>query len=99
MCSSFLVFNCSSDSITFSYTLSKIDFSSGEILPNTWEIVLKLVIPSIDGGDPIPILILLKVDPPLGRALIENALLKFLLKKDYELETGNEYKFTISAKF
>ena len=41
----------------------------------------------------------LKVDPPLGRALIENALLKFLLKKDYELETGNEYKFTISAKF
>ena len=42
---------------------------------------------------------LLKVNPPLGRALIENALLKFLLKKDYELETGNEYKFTISAKF
>ena len=41
----------------------------------------------------------LKVNPPLGRALIENALLKFLLKKDYELETGNEYKFTISAKF
>ncbi len=29
----------------------------------------------------------------------ENALLKFLLKKDYELEAGNEYKFTISAKF
>jgi len=23
----------------------------------------------------------------------------FLLKKDYELETGHEYKFTISAKF
>ncbi len=42
---------------------------------------------------------LLLVDPPLGRALIENALLKFLLKKDYELEAGNEYKFTISAKF
>ena len=42
---------------------------------------------------------LLLVNPPLGRALIENALLKFLLKKDYELETGNEYKFTISAKF
>ena len=39
------------------------------------------------------------VYPPLGRALIENALLKFLLKKDYELEKGNEYKFTISAKF
>ena len=42
---------------------------------------------------------LLKVNPPLGKALIENALLKFLLKKDYELETGNEYKLTISAKF
>ena len=42
---------------------------------------------------------LLTIDPPLGRALIENALLRFLLKKDYELEAGNEYKFTISAKF
>ena len=41
----------------------------------------------------------LLVKPPLGRALIEDALLRFLLKKDYELETGNEYKFTISAKF
>ena len=42
---------------------------------------------------------LLKVDPPLGRALIENALLRFLLKKDYELEAGSEYKFIISSKF
>jgi hypothetical protein len=42
---------------------------------------------------------LLYVTPPLGRALIEDALLRFLLKKDYELEAGNEYKFTISAKF
>ena len=42
---------------------------------------------------------LLKVNPPLGRALIENALLRFLLKKDYELEAGNEYTFTILAKF
>ena len=42
---------------------------------------------------------LLSINPPLGRSLIENALLRFLLKKDYELETGNEYKFTISAKF
>ena len=41
----------------------------------------------------------LLVKPPLGRALIENSLLRFLLKKDYELEAGNEYKFTISAKF
>ena len=42
---------------------------------------------------------LLTVSPPLGRALIEDSLLRFLLKKDYELEAGNEYKFTISAKF
>ena len=42
---------------------------------------------------------LLYVNPNLGRALIEDALLRFLLKKDYELETGNEYKFIISAKF
>ena len=42
---------------------------------------------------------LLFVNPPLGKALIEDALLRFLLKKDYELEAGNEYKLTISAKF
>ena len=42
---------------------------------------------------------LLFVKPPLGRALIEDALLRFLLKKDYELEAGNEYRLTISAKF
>ena len=42
---------------------------------------------------------LLLVNPPLGRALIEDSLLRFLIKKDYELEAGNEYKFTISAKF
>ena len=42
---------------------------------------------------------ILYVKPPLGRALIEDSLLRFLLKKDYELEAGNEYKFTISAKF
>ena len=41
----------------------------------------------------------LSVNPPLGRALIADALLRFLLKKDYELEAGNDYNFTISAKF
>ena len=41
----------------------------------------------------------LLVYPPLGRALIEDALLRFLLKKDYELEAGNDYNFTIAAKF
>ena len=42
---------------------------------------------------------ILFVKPPLGRALIEDSLLRFLLKKDYELEAGNDYKFVISAKF
>ncbi len=42
---------------------------------------------------------LLLVNPPLGKALIEDALLRFLLKKDYELEAGSEYTFIISAKF
>ena len=39
------------------------------------------------------------VNPPLGRALIEDSLLRFLIKKDYELESGNNYKFTVSSKF
>ncbi len=39
------------------------------------------------------------VNPPLGRALIEDALLRFLIKKDYELESGSNYKFTVSSKF
>ena len=39
------------------------------------------------------------VNPPLGRALIEDSLLRFLIKKDYELESGSDYKFTVSSKF
>ena len=39
------------------------------------------------------------VNPSLGRALIEDSLLRFLMKKDYELESGNDYKFTVSSKF
>ena len=39
------------------------------------------------------------VSPPLGRALIEDSLLRFLIKKDYELESGSDYKFTVSSKF
>ena len=39
------------------------------------------------------------VSPPLGRALIEDSLLRFLIKKDYELESGSNYKFTVSSKF
>jgi len=42
---------------------------------------------------------LLVVTPPLGKALIEDSLLRFLLRKDYELEAGSEYKIIISAKF
>ena len=41
----------------------------------------------------------LSVNPPLGRALIEDSLLRFLIKKDYQLEKGNIYKFTILSKF
>ena len=39
------------------------------------------------------------VNPPLGRALIEDSLLRFLIKKDYQLESGSYYKFTVSSKF
>lgn len=39
------------------------------------------------------------VNPPLGRALIEDSLLRFLIKKDYKLESGSDYKFTVSSKF
>ena len=41
----------------------------------------------------------LLVNPPLGRALIEDSLLRFLIKKDYKLESGSNYKFTVSSKF
>ncbi len=39
------------------------------------------------------------VEPSLGRALIEDALMRFLIKADYELEAGGEYIFTVRAKF
>ncbi len=41
----------------------------------------------------------LLVEPPLGRALIHDALLRFLIKTDYYLEPGSDYIFTIRAKF
>ena len=41
----------------------------------------------------------LYVNPPLGRALIKDALERFLVKTDYSLETGGDYNFTIRAKF
>ena len=41
----------------------------------------------------------LYVEPPLGRALIKDALERFLIKTDYSLEPGGDYYFTIRAKF
>ena len=41
----------------------------------------------------------LLLEPPLGRALIQDALLRFLIKSDYSLEPGGNYHFTVRAKF
>tara|TARA_Y100001968_G_C18716582_1_gene418209 strand:- start:113 stop:370 length:258 start_codon:yes stop_codon:yes gene_type:complete len=39
------------------------------------------------------------ITPPLGRALIKDALERFLVRDDYKLEPGGNYIFTIRAKF
>ncbi len=41
----------------------------------------------------------LYVEPSLGRALIQDALLRFLINADYHLEPGGDYMFTVRAKF
>lgn len=41
----------------------------------------------------------LLIHPSLGRALIRDALGRFLEKSDYQLEPGGDYSFTIRAKF
>jgi hypothetical protein len=41
----------------------------------------------------------LQVEPSLGRALIQDALLRFLLRTDYQLEAGGDYAFAVRAKF
>ena len=41
----------------------------------------------------------LSVEPSLGRALIQDALLRFLLRTDYQLEPGGDYAFTVRASF
>ncbi|MEB3350800.1 MAG: DUF3146 family protein [Cyanobacteriota bacterium] len=41
----------------------------------------------------------LSVEPSLGRALIHDALLRFLLRTDYQLEPGGDYAFTVRARF
>ena len=35
----------------------------------------------------------------LGRALIQDALLRFLVRTDYKLEAGGDYNFTVRARF
>ena len=39
----------------------------------------------------------LRVEPSLGRALIEDALLRFLLRCDHQLDVGGEYNFLVRA--
>ncbi len=41
----------------------------------------------------------LYLEPPLGRALIKDALERYLVKADYKLESGEDYIFTVRAKF
>lgn len=40
----------------------------------------------------------LDVEPSLGRALIRDALQKFLVQKDYQLEPGGDYSFIVRAR-
>jgi len=39
------------------------------------------------------------VEPSLGRALIQDALLRFLIKDDYILEPGGDYIFMVRSQF
>lgn len=39
----------------------------------------------------------LRLEPSLGRALIEDALLRFLLRCDHQLDVGGEYNFLVRA--
>jgi hypothetical protein len=41
----------------------------------------------------------LVVQPSLGRALIQDALNRFLVQQDYQLEPGGDYSFTVRARF
>ena len=41
----------------------------------------------------------LTVEPSLGRALIQDALRRFLVRSDYRLEPGGDYTFTVRARF
>ena len=39
------------------------------------------------------------LEPSLGRALIQDALIRFLVQTDYKLEAGGDYMFTVRSKF
>ena len=39
------------------------------------------------------------VEPPLGRALIKDALERYLVNADYKLESGGDYIFKVRARF
>lgn len=39
----------------------------------------------------------LRLEPSLGRALIEDPLLRFLLRCDHQLDVGGEYSFLVRA--
>jgi len=41
----------------------------------------------------------LVIEPSLGRALIQDALMRFLIRADYHLEPGGDYCFTVRASF
>ena len=41
----------------------------------------------------------LVVEPSLGRTLIKDPLNRFLVQKDYQLEPGGDYSFTIRSSF
>jgi hypothetical protein len=41
----------------------------------------------------------LTIEPSLGRALIQDSLLRFLLRADYQLEAGGDYAFIVRAAF
>ena len=41
----------------------------------------------------------LTIEPSLGRALIQDALMRFLLRADYQLEAGGDYAFIVRAAF
>lgn len=39
------------------------------------------------------------IEPSLGRALIQDALMRYLLRADYQLEAGGDYAFIVRAAF